>query len=81
MIKVTLYTKPGCSLCETVEKTIRFVQKKHAFDFEKRNIEDDPIIYDKYRNDIPVILVNGQEIARHQLTAAALENALDDTSH
>ena len=81
MVTVTLYTKPGCSLCETVEKTIRFVRQKRAFNFEECNIEDDTIIYDQYKHDIPVIAVNGKEIARHQLTAAALEIALDEASY
>lgn len=78
MVTVTLYTKPGCSLCDTVEKTIHFVQTRRAFHFEKRNIEDDTSVYNEYKYDIPVIMVNGREIARHQLTAAALESALNE---
>jgi glutaredoxin len=77
MIRVTLYSKPGCHLCEVVEQTISFVRTRRPFDFEKRNIADDPADFQRYQYEIPVICVNGTEIARHQLTAAALERALD----
>ncbi len=77
MIRVTLYSKPGCHLCEMIEPIIQFVQQRRRFDFEKKNILDNPADFQKYQHDIPVITVNGKEIARHQLTAAALEAALD----
>ena len=77
---VTLYSKPDCHLCEIVEQTIGFVRTRRRFDFEKRNIEDDPADFARYQYEIPVICVNGKEIARHQLTAAALERALDEAS-
>ena len=80
MTRVTLYTKPGCHLCEIVEQIIGFVRSKRNFDFEKQNILDDRAAFEKYRYEIPVICVNGREIARHQLTVAALEVALDQAS-
>jgi len=78
MQRVVLYSKAGCHLCEVVEQTIGFVGKKRAFEFEKRDITEDRALFERYKHDIPVIAVNGREIARHQLTAAALEAALDD---
>jgi hypothetical protein len=77
MPRVTLYSKPGCHLCDVVEQVIGFVRTQRPFEFEKRNILDDPAGFEKYQHKIPVICVNGREIPRHQLTAAALENALD----
>jgi glutaredoxin len=73
---VTLYTKPGCHLCEAVEQVIRRVAARREFDFVARNIESDPTDYEMYRNDIPVVTVDGVEIARHRMTAAQLERAL-----
>jgi hypothetical protein len=40
------------------------------------NIEDDPDLLERYRNDIPVILVNGSEAFRHRLTPAAFSDTL-----
>ena len=74
--RVVLYTKPGCHLCEVVERVISSVRSKRDFDFVHANILDDSADFEKYRNDIPVVTVDGVEIARHGLTAAELEHAL-----
>ena len=73
---VTLYTKPGCHLCEPVEQAIRRVAVRRDFEFVLRNIENDPADYEKYKHDIPVVTVDGIEIARHRMTAEQLEQAL-----
>jgi glutaredoxin len=73
---VTLYTRPGCHLCEPVAEAIRQVAANRQFDFVSRNIEEDPADFQKYKNDIPVVTVNGIEIARHRMTVDQLERAL-----
>ena len=74
---VTLYTKPGCHLCEAVEQVIASVARRRPLVVESRNILDDPADFEKYRHEIPVVLVNGAEVARHRLTAGELEAALE----
>jgi len=76
MCEVVLYSKPGCHLCEPVRDVILAMQMERQFDFEVRNIEDDPADFEKYKHAIPVVLVNGREIARHKLTRIQLETAL-----
>lgn len=77
MIRVVLFSRPGCHLCEIVERTLRHVQSRRAFALTVENIDQDPQQQWRYGHDIPVITVDGKEIARHHLTAAALESALD----
>ena len=74
--KVTLFTKPGCHLCEAVEQAILSVKRWRPFELEVRNILDDPADFEKYRHEIPVVLVNGREVARHRMTPRELEAAL-----
>jgi glutaredoxin len=73
---VTIYNKPGCHLCEEVEQVIRQVATRRRFRLERKNILDDPALAEKYETAIPVVEVDGQEIARYRLTAFALETAL-----
>ena len=73
---VTLYTKPGCHLCEAVEQVIRRVAMRRDFEFVLQNIENDSATFERYKNDIPVVTVDGVEIARHRMTADQLEEAL-----
>lgn len=79
MTVVTLYTKPGCHLCEAVEQIIVQVRRDRPFEFVVRNILDDPTDFELYQNDIPVVLIDGVEIARHRLERAAFESALDSS--
>ena len=76
MRQVTIYSKPGCELCHEAEAVIRQVATRRRFRLEKKNILEDPALHQEYRHAIPVIHVDGQEIARHRLTAFELEAAL-----
>jgi hypothetical protein len=78
MTQVILYSKPGCHLCEPVEQVIRAAKATRAFEFSIRNILEDADAFARYQNDIPVVTVNGVEIARHRLSTQRLTFALDD---
>jgi glutaredoxin len=73
---VTIYSKPDCELCQEAEAVIRQVATRRRFRFEKRNILENPTLHEEYRTAVPVVHVDGQEIARYRLTAFALESAL-----
>ena len=66
-VTVTIYTKPGCHLCEPVAETILAASKVAAFEFVRRNILDDPQDHERYKHAIPVVTVNGREVARYRL--------------
>ncbi len=77
MTRVTLYGLPGCHLCESVEQTVRTVQRAKPFELEVRDIEQDPADYERYKKLIPVVCVNGVEVARYRLAPFTLMDALD----
>ena len=73
---VTIYCKPDCEMCREAEGVIRQVATRRRFRLEKRNVLDDPVLREEFGALVPVVHVDGQEIARHRLTAFALEAAL-----
>jgi hypothetical protein len=73
---VTVLGKPDCHLCHEVDAVIRQVATRRRFRLERLNILEDPSLFEEYQLAIPVVKVNGHEIARHRLTAFALEAAL-----
>jgi hypothetical protein len=75
-MQVTLYTKPGCHLCEAVAQVIERVRRDIAFDFIARNILDDPNDLKTYGECIPVVLLDGREIARYRMSEGQLRAAL-----
>ena len=73
---VTIFTKPECGLCEEAEEVIEAVRARRPFDVVRRSILGSYEDYERYKHDIPVILVDGVEIARHHLSEQTLEQAL-----
>jgi len=62
---VTIYSRPGCHLCERAKEVLRRVQSQAPFSLEEVDISQNPELLARYGHDIPVILLDGQEIARH----------------
>ena len=77
---ITLYTRPGCQLCESIEQVIVRVRRDIDFDFVKRNILDDPADLKTYGELIPVVLVDGREVACYRMAESQLIAALQRKS-
>ena len=73
---VTLYSKPGCHLCEQVRELLVDLAVERSFTVEEVNIEGDASLFAAYRYDIPVVLVDGREIARGRIDERQLGEAL-----
>jgi len=58
-MRVTLYSKPDCSLCETVKADLLTIQSKIGFTLLERNIEEDPDEFLRFRYLIPVLDIEG----------------------
>lgn len=66
MHKITVMSKPGCHLCEVAMQTVqKVVGANIPVLIEEVDITQDLELLEKYRNDIPVVLVDGVERFRH----------------
>jgi len=76
--RVTLFTRAECHLCESALHVIRTMQASHAFELEIIDIDADGQATWRaaYDHHVPVVHVDGREIARHRITAEQLEEAL-----
>lgn len=75
-MRLTLYSKPDCHLCHEMQAIIERLKGRYPLTLEVVDISTDPVLQARYRIDIPVLQVNGREIARHRVTELALERAL-----
>ncbi len=57
---MTVYTRKGCHLCDVAIETLESLQPELQFDIEKRFIEGDLVLEEKYGEKIPVILIDGR---------------------
>lgn len=76
MRELLLYTRPGCTLCDELVVGAEPIVRRHDALIRKVNIDNDPELRRRYGHDIPVLELDGREICRHHLDAAALEQAL-----
>jgi glutaredoxin len=60
-IVLTLIGKPGCHLCDDAEVAVQSVIDDFSdVSLEKENILENPVLLEKYSEQIPVLLINGQ---------------------
>lgn len=72
MVEVTLYTKEECSLCDKAKEVILAVSREIPFTYREVDITADEATYREFREQIPVIFVNGRKAFKFQVTAPAL---------
>ena len=75
-IRVIIYSRPGCHLCEEAKQAIQAAECSEEYTLEEINIESDPELLRLYRYDIPVITIDGVEAFRHTLTSDEFKQRL-----
>jgi glutaredoxin len=71
-MKVTLYTRRGCHLCDEAKQVIESVRRSAAFDYEECDIDTDPAWQRLYNEEVPVISIDGKKAFKYRVTASDL---------
>jgi glutaredoxin len=75
-LNVILYTREDCGLCEETEHLLRRARKLIRFDLERVYIDNDKDLRELYGDRVPVVTVDGREIASAPVDEASLMAAL-----
>jgi glutaredoxin len=75
-VRVTLYSKPGCHLCEDVRAVLDDLTDSHHFEIEEIDITHDEVLFERYRYEIPVLLYDGEEVGRGRIREQDILTAL-----
>jgi len=67
MLKVIIYSRPGCHLCDEAKAAILSAGCGDQFVLAEINIESDEALLSKYRYDIPVVTIDGVETFIHRV--------------
>jgi glutaredoxin len=73
---VVVYGKPECSLCDKATAILERLGAEFAYRIEHVDITEHPELFARYRYRIPVVAVDGREIASGIVTTPALRAAL-----
>ncbi len=55
------------------------LRNEFAFEFEEVNIESDKLLYEKYGEKIPVLMINGKMFAKYRVDENKLRMRLKST--
>jgi glutaredoxin len=75
-VRVTLYSRPGCHLCEQAREVIESVCSELGVSFVEIDISSSPELAERYAEEIPVTLVDGKHHDFWRVDAARLRAAL-----
>jgi len=73
---VTLYSRPGCCLCDDMKAIVAEVQADMAFTVTEIDISTQPELEARFSQDIPVLFINDRKAFKYRLTAGALRRRL-----
>jgi glutaredoxin len=69
---VTLYSRPGCHLCDQARAELERIRQGTPFAIDEVDIESDDALHARYLERIPVIAVDGEELFDYFVDEAAL---------
>ena len=77
-LKLTLYSRPGCHLCDEMKDVVRRVigSTEIPVAIEEIDISTDPDLEARYGVEIPVLLVNGKKVAKYRVAEGELRRVL-----
>ena len=73
---LTVLGKPDCHLCHVMADVVRAAIAGLHATLVERDVRDDPETFARYRYEIPVLLLDGRELARHRVHEADLRTQL-----
>lgn len=76
MNEVVLYTREGCSLCDTAKAVILAVRREVDFAFREVDIGWEGDLYEDHKHSIPVVEIDGKRAFKYRVDAQELKKRL-----
>ena len=75
-LKVELYTKKDCSLCVVAREIILRLLNEIPFEFQEVDIESRNDLYERFKEEIPVVFVDGEQAFTYRIHEKKLRRIL-----
>ena len=78
-MRLTIYSKPGCHLCDVMKDVVGLVIRGREGDFavEEIDITTDDDLVNRYATEIPVLLIDGKKVAKYRVGEEELRRMID----
>jgi glutaredoxin len=73
---LTLYTRPGCHLCDEAKAKIAPLLRAHRASLREVNIDGDEILRARYNDEVPVLFLGARKVAKFHVDVEQLERQL-----
>ena len=77
--ELTLYTRPGCHLCDEAKREIAPLLREYRATLREVNIDADPVLHERYTNDVPVLFLGARKVAKHLVNLVQLRRQLRES--
>jgi Glutaredoxin-like domain (DUF836) len=77
-LDVTLYTRPGCHLCEEAKAQIGPLIRGAGGRLHEVNIDADPALRQRYDWDVPVLFLGSRKVAKHRVDLEQFRRQLEE---
>jgi glutaredoxin len=77
-LDATLYTRPGCHLCEEAKAQIAPLLDQAGGCLREVNIDADPELRARYDYDVPVIFLGKRKVAKHRVDLLQFRRQLEE---
>ena len=77
MVTVTIYSRHGCHLCESAEKTIESLRETLEYSVEILYIDGNDELEKLYGTEVPVIHINGEHHDFYQVDPVKFKTSLE----
>ncbi|HXH66685.1 MAG TPA: glutaredoxin family protein [Candidatus Limnocylindrales bacterium] len=79
-VDVTLYSRPGCHLCEAAKAAINPLLAEFGATLHEISIEGDAVLTERYGWDIPVLFIGARKAAKHRINVRQLRRQLKEAN-
>jgi glutaredoxin len=73
---VTLYSRPGCHLCDEARQSLQRVQTRAPFRLREVDITTDDVLHARYLERIPVVALDGEDLFDYEVDEDSLARAI-----
>jgi hypothetical protein len=76
VIALTIYSRPGCHLCDDMKATVARVARATPLTLEVIDISGDAALEAQYGLEIPVLMIGGKKVAKYRIGEDQLSRLL-----
>ena len=76
MTRLTLYSRPGCHLCDDMKEVVHRVSAAIPLSLEEVDISNDAELERAYGLEIPVLMMDGKKVAKYRIDERSLAGML-----